>query len=87
MSDVDGECLREAKNTVMDEIGLKLQSCLIPTKSLKSPRRRKLISARCSYIFLLPIILLEGIKWSFQWPGLELSNVNQERKSTFEYKT
>ena len=53
-------------------------------KSLKSSRRRKLISARCFYIFLLPNILLEEIKRSFQWSGLDLSNINQEGKSTFD---
>ena len=52
-------------------------------KSLKSRRRRKLISARFFYIFLQPNILLEEIKRSFQWSGLDLSNINQERKSVF----
>ena len=52
-------------------------------KSLKSPRRRKFISARCFYVFLLPNILLEEIKRSFQRSGLELSNINQESKSNF----
>ena len=51
---------------------------------MKSPRRRKLISARCFYIFLLSNILLEEIKRSFPWSGLDLSNINQERKSTFD---
>ena len=34
-------------------------------ESLKSPRRTKLISARCFYIFLQPNIILEEIKRSF----------------------
>ena len=53
-------------------------------KSLKSSRRRKLICARCFYIFLLPNILLEETKSSFQWSGLDLSNINQERESSFD---
>ena len=44
----------------------------------------KSISARCFYIFLQPNILLEEIKRIFQWSGLDLSNINQEGKSTFD---
>ena len=36
------------------------------------------------YIFLLPNILLEETKQSFQWFGLDLSNINQERENTFD---
>ena len=54
------------------------------TKSLKSPGRRKLIGARCFDIFLLPSILLEKIKRSFRWSDLDLSNIKQERRSTFD---
>ena len=54
------------------------------TKSLKSPGRRKLIGARCFDIFLLPRISLEEIKRSFRWYELDLSNIKQERRSTFD---
>ena len=54
------------------------------TKSLKSPGRRKLIGARCFDIFLLPRILLEEIKRSFRWSELDLSNIKQVRRSTFD---
>ena len=51
------------------------------TRSLKSPRLRKSMSARCFlYIFQLPNILLEEIKRSFQWPGLELSNIDKKER-------
>ena len=53
-------------------------------KSLKSSRRTKVISARCFYIFLQRNILLEEFQQIFQWSGLDLSNINQERKSTFD---
>ena len=39
------------------------------------------MSARCFlYIFQLPNILLEEIKRSFQWPGLELSNIDKKER-------